>query len=81
MGDLLRKSRDDLLKIRNLGKKSLKEIEDRLTILGYELSPSPEPTEENPEATAESQDEEADSESDSEIEPEQEKDTDSQETE
>lgn len=81
MGDLLRKSRDDLLKIRNLGKKSLKEIEDRLTILGYELSPSPEPTEENSEATADSQDEEADSESDSEIEPEQEKDTDSQETE
>ena len=46
IGDLLRRSRDDLLKIRNLGKISLKEIEDRLDILGYELklhSDLPEP--------------------------------------
>ena len=37
IGDLLNSSRDDLLKIRNLGKISLKEIEDRLDMLGYEL--------------------------------------------
>ncbi|MBQ9573671.1 MAG: DNA-directed RNA polymerase subunit alpha [Synergistaceae bacterium] len=47
--DLLSKSREDLLKIRNLGKISLKEIEARLDVLGYELQPSPpsENTEEN----------------------------------
>ena len=40
VGDLLEKSRDDLLKIRNLGKISLTEIEERLEALGYELKPS-----------------------------------------
>lgn len=47
--DLLSKSREDLLKIRNLGKISLKEIEARLDVLGYELQPSPpsENTEDN----------------------------------
>ena len=38
IGDLLSKSRDDLLKIRNLGKISLTEIEERLTKLGYDLT-------------------------------------------
>ncbi len=40
IGDLLQRSRDDLLKIRNLGKKSLTEIEERLSARGYELAPS-----------------------------------------
>ena len=79
IGDLLRKSRDDLLKIRNLGKKSLKEIEDRLTVLGYELSPSTEPAEGNAEAPSESQ--EGETEQDSANEPEQDEETDSQEAE
>ena len=39
IGDLLQKSRDDLLKIRNLGKKSLTEIEEKLTQSGYMLRP------------------------------------------
>jgi DNA-directed RNA polymerase subunit alpha len=37
IGDLLQKSRDDLLKIRNLGKISLKEIGDKLDKLGWKL--------------------------------------------
>lgn len=37
IGDLLQKSRDDLLKIRNLGKISLKEIGDRLDSAGLKL--------------------------------------------
>ncbi|MDR1875657.1 MAG: DNA-directed RNA polymerase subunit alpha [Synergistaceae bacterium] len=37
IGDLLQKSRDDLLKIRNLGKISLKEIGDRLDNAGLRL--------------------------------------------
>ncbi len=37
IGDLLQRSRDDLLKIRNLGKKSLNEIEERLEARGYKL--------------------------------------------
>ncbi|MDR1621306.1 MAG: DNA-directed RNA polymerase subunit alpha [Synergistaceae bacterium] len=37
IGDLLQKSRDDLLKIRNLGKISLKEIGDKLDKLGLKL--------------------------------------------
>ena len=40
IAELLSKSREELLKIRNLGKISLKEIEDRLDVLGYELKPS-----------------------------------------
>ena len=51
VGDLLRKSREDLLKIRNLGRKSLTEIEARLKALGYELASSPEnPEQEVPSA-------------------------------
>ena len=63
VGELLQKSRDDLLKIRNLGKISLKEIEARLQALGYELKPS----EPQQEASAENQPE-----SDGETEPESE---------
>lgn len=37
IGDLLQKSRDDLLKIRNLGKISLKEIGDKLDAAGLKL--------------------------------------------
>ena len=37
IGDLLQRSRDDLLKIRNLGKISLKEIGDKLDKLGLKL--------------------------------------------
>ena len=40
VGELLQRSRDDLLKIRNLGKKSLTEIEEKLTARGYALMPS-----------------------------------------
>ena len=40
IGDLIQKSRDDLLKIRNLGRKSLTEIEDKLASMGYSLKPS-----------------------------------------
>ena len=41
IGDLVHKSRDDLLKIRNLGRKSLNEIEERLKTFGFALMPSP----------------------------------------
>ena len=37
IGDLLHKSREDLLKIRNLGKISLKEIADKLESAGLKL--------------------------------------------
>ncbi|NLL36038.1 MAG: DNA-directed RNA polymerase subunit alpha [Fretibacterium sp.] len=37
IGELLQKSREDLLKIRNLGKVSLKEIEDKLESVGFKL--------------------------------------------
>ena len=37
VGDLLQRSREDLLKIRNLGKISLTEIEKKLTSMGYAL--------------------------------------------
>ncbi|MCR4818250.1 MAG: DNA-directed RNA polymerase subunit alpha [Fretibacterium sp.] len=37
IGDLLQRSRDDLLKIRNLGKISLTEIEEKLTAAGLKL--------------------------------------------
>ncbi len=40
IGDLVQRSRDDLLKIRNLGKKSLGEIEAKLASLGCALRPS-----------------------------------------
>jgi DNA-directed RNA polymerase subunit alpha len=38
IGDLLTRTRDDLLKIRNLGKISLREIEERLEKQGLRLS-------------------------------------------
>ena len=43
IGDLLRKSREDLLKIRNLGRISLTEIEARLDSLGLVLQPTASP--------------------------------------
>ena len=49
VGELLQRSREELLKIRNLGKKSLNEIEDRLQVLGYELRPDDPHDEEQPE--------------------------------
>ncbi len=48
VGELLQRSKEELLKIRNLGKISLKEIEERLTALGYKLKPSAEPQEAQP---------------------------------
>ena len=57
IGELLSKSREELLKIRNLGKISLKEILDRLEVLGYELKPS----EPDSEAEAPEEKEEAES--------------------
>ena len=66
VGELLSKSRDDLLKIRNLGKISLKEILDRLEVLGYELKPSV-PSSEVP-AKEEDEGKEAESETETETE-------------
>ena len=66
VGELLSKSRDDLLKIRNLGKISLKEILDRLEVLGYELKPSA-PSSEVP-AKEEDEGKEAESETETETE-------------
>ena len=37
IGDLLSKNKEDLLKIRNLGKISLREIEEKVEKLGIEL--------------------------------------------
>ena len=54
VGDLLKKSRDDLLKIRNLGKISLTEIEERLKALGYALKPSDLSTQEFEDETVDS---------------------------
>ncbi len=42
IGDLVSKSRDDLLKIRNLGKISLREIEEKVEKLGFPLINNPE---------------------------------------
>lgn len=54
--DLLTKTEDDLLQIRNFGKKSLLEVRERLASLGYELVPSKkipqEPSEEREEELA-----------------------------
>ena len=66
VGELLQKSRDDLLKIRNLGKISLKEIEARLQALGYELKPSAAPQESQPEGQQEADEEATDTESETE---------------
>lgn len=62
VGELLQRSREELLKIRNLGKKSLNEIEDRLKTLGYELK-----KDENPESTASAENQEPEDNNDSEI--------------
>ncbi|MBQ7155389.1 MAG: DNA-directed RNA polymerase subunit alpha [Synergistaceae bacterium] len=52
IGDLLQKSRDDLLKIRNLGRKSLTEIEEKIASCGYNLKPNSAVKEEQPEPEA-----------------------------
>ena len=51
IGELLKRSRDDLLKFRNLGRKSLTEIEEKLTARGYVLAPS-KPEDSESESTA-----------------------------
>ena len=51
IGDLVTRSRDDLLKIRNLGRKSLTEIEEKIAAFGFTLMP-PKPAEEKSEDTA-----------------------------
>ena len=52
IGELLEKTREDLLKIRNLGKISLTEIEAKLESFGYSLKPSAvKPAEESTENT------------------------------
>ncbi|MDR0821575.1 MAG: DNA-directed RNA polymerase subunit alpha [Oscillospiraceae bacterium] len=42
VGDLVKLSVDDMLKVRNLGKKSFDEVRDRLYQLGFEFAPSAE---------------------------------------
>ena len=38
-GDLASKSEDDMIKVRNLGKKSLKEVKEKLIELGLGFKP------------------------------------------
>ena len=59
-GELLQRSRDELLKIRNLGKKSLTEIEERLQSLGYELRPNDNPSASTPETQIQDENDSAD---------------------
>ena len=56
VGELLQRSREELLKIRNLGKISLKEIEERLQTLGYSLR-----ADDTPSAETEQPEDDADS--------------------
>ena len=42
IGELMLKSEDDLIKVRNLGKKSLDEVEQKLLALGVALKKSEE---------------------------------------
>ena len=78
IGELLQKSRDDLLKIRNLGRKSLTEIDEKLAACGYALSTAksqpqsaeaPEAEPEAPEAEPESEAQEAKPEAEAEAKP------------
>ena len=39
VGDLINKSEDDMMKVRNLGKKSLEEVVFKLNSLGFNLNP------------------------------------------
>ena len=55
IGDLLQKSRDDLLNIRNLGKKSLTEIEKKITKAGLTLRDNSAEPESSTEKTQEAQ--------------------------
>jgi DNA-directed RNA polymerase subunit alpha len=38
--DLITKSPEDMMKVRNLGKKSFEEVRERLLSLGFDLAPS-----------------------------------------
>ena len=38
MGDLINKSEDDMMKVRNLGRKSLEEVMAKLDSLGFTLT-------------------------------------------
>ena len=49
LGDLANKTYEDMMKVRNLGKKSLDEILDKLAEMNIQLSPSEEAPEESPE--------------------------------
>lgn len=42
VGDLINKSEDDMMKVRNLGKKSLEEVIQKLNSLGFNLNPEEE---------------------------------------
>lgn len=42
VGDLINKSEDDMMKVRNLGKKSLEEVIQKLNSLGFDLNPEEE---------------------------------------
>jgi len=42
IGELVQKSEEDMIKVRNLGKKSLEEVELKLRSLGMALKPSDE---------------------------------------
>lgn len=42
VGDLINKSEDDMMKVRNLGKKSLEEVISKLNSLGFDLNPDEE---------------------------------------
>jgi len=41
VGDLVNKTEEDMMKVRNLGRKSLEEVILKLDSLGLELQPSP----------------------------------------
>ena len=38
VGDLVNKSEDDMMKVRNLGRKSLEEVEHKLAMMGLSLA-------------------------------------------
>ncbi len=40
VGELTNKTDDDMMKVRNLGKKSLEEVKEKLVALGLDLRPS-----------------------------------------
>jgi DNA-directed RNA polymerase subunit alpha len=38
VGDLINKSPDEMMKVRNLGKKSFEEVRDKIRSMGYDLA-------------------------------------------